>query len=532
MRFCKVLFFMFAVILCASQVLAGDIFYKINGDLKRAGLEEIEKMGTTGFESGNYRLDPDFRLGYGDTVSLNLWGKLEATHKLTIDRDGNIVIPLVGRVSIIGRSIDEARAAIKQELDKKYSNVEFDLNLTDVQNIRIMVLGNVKNPGPYAVSPFSRVVDAIAKSGGPNPIGSLSDIRLIRDDKQIASFNTYDFILKADQSNNLRLKHGDIIFIPQIKNLIAVRGEVVYPGIYDVTSDTTLLKVIDMAGGMLLTKFERKVSIVRINKETKLTETFKEIIFDSSKGIEKKDDVAIEDQDTIIITTVLDYAPYPDVLFKLAHISGEINMPGDYIIKKGETLRDLIKRAGGLKDTAFAEGAVFSRVLVKEKQKFILDELVRAQNKAILEEEAYLAGAVLTQEEKELRRRALDYRKRALEFMASRIPQGRVIINLEDILNGKSDIILQKEDNIFIPPVPTWVLVTGAVYNPESVTFEEGKPLEYYLNAVGGPNKFADKDDIYIIKADGRVESKGTGYGNISRGDIVVVPERVRREKE
>jgi len=527
MQAIKRVVFLSFFILSAIIAFAQEPFYQLNNDLKRVGLEELKKIGTAEFESGNYRLDPDFRLGYGDTVNVNLWGKLEASHKLVIGRDGNIVIPLVGRVSVISLTMDDARGALKRELDKKYSNVEFDLNLTDVQDIRISILGNIQSPGIYAVSPFCRIVEAVAKAGGPNDKGSLSDIRLLRDGKEIASFNTCDFIFKADEKDNKTLKHGDTIYVPEVNNLIAVKGDVGYPGIYDSVKNTKLSRVIDEAGGMLPTKFERKVYVLRINPETKITEILNEIIFDQEKGIDEAYDIPVENYDTVVVTTALDYTPYSEKLVKVVVVTGEITIPGKYVIGKNETLSLLIKRAGSFKDTAFTEGAVFTRRTVRQAEENILNELVRAQEMAILEEEAIIAAAILTQDEKEMRQKALEYRRRALDLMASRVLKGRVVINLDEIIKGRSDLNLKDGDKMDVPLVPNWVLITGAVYNPNSVAFEEGRPMDYYLNSVGGPTKFADRDEIYVIKSNGRAESKATGYGRIMQGDIIVVPDKI-----
>ncbi len=642
----------------SSREPSSEPFWEIHKELRRIGLYEIKKIGTVGFETGNFRLDHDFRLGYGDTVTVNFWGKIESSHKLTIDREGNIVIPYLGKISVIGKTMEEARESINKELNKQYSNVEFNINLTDVQDIRIMVLGNLETPGYYAVSPFCRLVEAVAKAGGPNSNGSLSDIELFRDGKQIISFNIYDFLSKKDETKNVRLKHGDTIFIPQVQNLIALKGDIKTPGIYEAKKGSKLSKIIETAGGMLPTRFKRKIAILKINTENKtaeifkeivfepsegikneddvllehrdtiiittesdiklikdgkpvidfakydnilkqnstgelmlkysnsvyipkklnsitvkgevknpsiyetkpdsklskiieisggmlstelkkkiyilrinqennIVEIFKEIIFDQSEGIKEEDDVLLEQQDTIIVTTVLDYTPHAKDIFKVVKVSGEVNIPGNYLVKESETLRSLIERAGGLKETAFAEGSVFTRTTVKQKQKFILDELVRAQEIDILKEESRLAEIILRQEEKEMHQRSLEYRRKILNLMASRIPEGRIIIDLGKIINGNDDTTLEEGDHLYVPPMCDWVLVYGAVYNPEAIAFSEGKSLDYYINAVGGPNKFADKKDIYVIKANGRVQSQSTGYGLINRGDIIVIPEKM-----
>ncbi|MFH1645666.1 MAG: polysaccharide biosynthesis/export family protein, partial [Candidatus Omnitrophota bacterium] len=146
-------------------------FFRVNSDLKRIGVDEIARMGTVDLESANYRIDPDFTLGSGDILNVDFWGKIEATHKVTVDSYGNILIPLVGRVSVIGLTLNEARVTVGRAIDQKYSNVRFDLNVSDVRDIRVNVLGNVKNPGVYALSPFSRVADALVLAGGSNREG-------------------------------------------------------------------------------------------------------------------------------------------------------------------------------------------------------------------------------------------------------------------------------------------------------------------------------------------------------------------------
>ncbi|MCK5393906.1 MAG: capsule biosynthesis GfcC family protein, partial [Candidatus Omnitrophica bacterium] len=146
----------------------------------------------------------------------------------------------------------------------------------------------------------------------------------------------------------------------------------------------------------------------------------------------------------------------------------------------------------------------------------------------LLEEEAFLANTILSKEEKEIRQKSLESRRKALNILASRKLDGRIIIDIEDVINGKIDMNLEEGDTISIPTIPDWVLVTGAVYNPQAIFYKEGKSLDYYLNMVGGANQFADKEELYIMKANGQVESKTVGYGQIERGDIIVLPQKIK----
>lgn len=537
MRFLRIFLLIFLVMLIIINIPSiafslkennkdDKLFLKVDTDLKRVGIEEIFNMATVNFEDSNYRLDPDFTLGVGDVLTIDFWGKIEATHKLTIDSYGNILIPMVGRVSVLGCTLKEATSIVERAVEQKYSNVKFDLSLSDVRDIRVSVLGNVNKPGVYALSPFSRITEAFISAGGPTAQGTITDIRLIRNKVIVSSLNIYDYLYKGDEAKNLRLKHGDLIYVPQVQNLIIVRGAVNRPGVYEAYKGARLKDIIEMAGGMLDTKFERKIMILRKNFENKLSEIYKEIIFPSSEEISDAENVVIENWDVVIVTTTLDCTPYPQNLFEVVHISGEVKSPGDYFIKKGDTLSSILKRTGGLKETAYVDGAIFTRESIKEKHRSILDELIKTQEKLLLEEEARLSSVLLTNEEKILRINALKARREVLNIMKSRNIDGRIVVDIKAVFNGNKDILLEAGDRLFIPQKPDWVLVTGVVYNPNFIVYEEGKQLDYYLNITGGPMKDAAKDDIYIIKADGSVAASKSGNSTIKRGDIIVVPKK------
>ena len=527
MRFLKS-FIVFMVFFIPLPVIADSITYDLNvSNLERVGLKELENMGKVDFELGSYRLDPDFKLGYGDSVMVTLWGKIQSSYNLTIGRDGSVVIPLVGKVNLFGLNMEQAYNSVMNAIDNKYSNVNFDINLTDIKDIRIDILGNINSPGPYAVSPFCRVVEALAKSGGPNNYGSMIDIQVLRNDKVAAVFDVYNFLRKNDKSQNIRLEQGDTIYVGYTKKLVSVKGDIRYPGIYEIKKGNGLTDLLDLSGGMLPTKFKRSILIIRVNPNTKAREIFKEIVFLQNEGMHKGDNIVLEDDDTIIISTELKYIPKLEALYKTVSLKGKFVIPGDYLADDEATLSSLIKQAGGIKEDGFIKGAVYTKRVVQQTQKGILNRLINAQKRAILEEEAYITVSALTEEDRLLRQRAIDLKKRALDLMAARIPDGRVIIDIEDILKGKSDITLSDGDSIFVPAIPDWVLVSGAVYNPQSVLFKDGNELDYYIRVTGGLGNLADSENIYVIKADGSSESKYTGVGKISRGDIIIVPEKM-----
>lgn len=503
------------------------IFFKINNDLKRVGIDEIRKMSVKTNQDAYIAQTEDYALNEGDVISINFWGKLEGSSSLVVDEKGNIVIPHVGKINILNLTLNEAKSLIEKELNKKFSNVEFDIDLKKTRNMKIVVLGNVFNPGSYEANPSSRIDEILAKSGGPNYNGNLSDIKLMRDGKEIASFNVYNFIFKGDQSKNLRLRNGDTVYVPLCKNLVAIRGYIRYPGIYDIDSDMPLSKVLDMACNTVNSNVPMSIYILRIDEKTKETSIYKNVRLDSSKPIDPKDDVLIKNFDSIVVAPENGSIGYPVNIFKFVTIMGEVNTPGDYLMEKGDSLSSLIKKAGGLKSTAFTKGTIFNRKIIRDEEKMLLDETLNIQNKTILDIESRLSGIMLTAEERIKRDIMLQSLRKRISMMASYEPEGRIIVNLEDVLNGRKNIMLNDKDVIYIPRIPEWVIISGAVYKQGAVMYSEKKPVEYYLNLVGGPNKSADKDDVYVIKPDGRVESKGTGISEITQGDMIVVPEKI-----
>jgi len=528
MRRWTLFLFGFMLALRPGLLWADQVFYDINSDLSRVFKDKFTPDGFQLIqEDDQYRLPADFRLGQSDTVVLNLWGKVEANYEITVNRDGYLVIPMIGKVHVLGLTLNEARNEVRKAIEARYSNVDFDLDITDVRNIRVEILGYAQNPGIYAVRPYSYIIEALAQAGGPNALGSLSNIQLIRRGEEVANFSVYDYIIAGKHDEQLFLQQDDLIYVPPVVSVYALRGDVRHPGIYDQNGDSRLSRAVEMAGGLLPTTLKRKISIVRIDKETQQTKVVKEILLADSDAIGADEDVQLMNFDTVIIGTDLDFTPYMKRLFRQVSVSGEVDIPGRYRLKQGEMLSGLLKRVGVITETAFLKGAVFTRPDLAEREKEIWRRLIRAQERAILEDEARLGSVFFSEEERLRLQKSIENRKQALNLLKAHTPQGRMIIDLAKIMAGQTDILLQNGDQIFIPPVPDWVLVTGAVINPQAAAFVPNQSMEYYLELVGGPTGRADNGALHVIKPDGSTESKSTGFSRIGRGDIIIVPEEM-----
>ena len=172
---------------------ADDLFSRMNKDLEHVGIKEFSKTISAPYKDELYHLSPNFKLGMGDTLVINLWGRMEEKYTLVIDKDGKILIPRIGPVYVMGNTLEEAKEKVANVLNQKYVNVKFDLGLGNVQNIRISVLGNVKQTGMFSINPFAKIIDGLIAAGGPTENGSLKNIKLLRNNKVAAVFDYYQF---------------------------------------------------------------------------------------------------------------------------------------------------------------------------------------------------------------------------------------------------------------------------------------------------------------------------------------------------
>jgi protein involved in polysaccharide export with SLBB domain len=211
-------------------------------------------------------------------------------------------------------------------------------------------------------------------------------------------------------------------------------------------------------------------------------------------------------------------------------LTGEVRRPGTYFITKGERLSALIRRAGGFTDRAYPKAAIFTRESVRQKERVQLAEFAREQEGRLLAESAALAAGASDLQQAASLRDNLEQRRAVLRLMVERAVVGRVILRLGDLdqLEGsESDIPLEDGDALSVPMRPSTILVAGSVRNPTAVLFQPGAPAQYYLDKVGGLTKDADRDETYILKADG---SAIRGYAKVREmepGDAILAPSLV-----
>lgn len=695
---------------------------------KTSTKERLKQFGYDLFDDGEQSFSPvvdsaipnDYIMGPGDSLIIQLYGKENASHSLTINREGQIQFPDIGPINLAGLKFSQVQTLLTQTVEEQMIGVKSSITMGNLRTIRVFVLGDVKQPGSFIVSSLSTMTNALFASGGVSKIGSLRNIQLKRRGRIITRLDLYDLLLKGDTRGDQRLLPGDVLFVPTIGKTAGISGEVRRPAIYELKNERNVGELIKLAGGLRPRAHLESSRIERINKQGELTivdldltkqANYKKAIQEADvlqifpvldemenivlleghvkrpgpaawfKGMRFSDlvdsvndllpnpdtniaiiereipesrltkavsvnvlnainnpgskwDVFLQPRDTI---TLLNYqndrqavlgslikklqiqsnrttgkqlvsisghikfpGEYPlldnmtsQQLIQIAGgltenayslsaelsrysldgnqvrnvehidvnlsdvenyrlqsedkirikqiprwvgnetvtITGEVAFPGTYTIKRGETLSNLIQRAGGITEQGYTNGAVFTRLKLKKLEAQRLQELQQRL-------EADIAAANIEQQDTTQRTTSADA-ERVLENLSALKPIGRMVINLTLILSSpkEHDVVLSDGDSLNIPKIKQSVTVIGEVQYPTSHIYDASLDPQDYISRSGGTNDRADKKRIYIVKADGSVYlPKKKGWfkrekNNIEPGDTIVIPLDAERIK-
>lgn len=698
--------------------------------LEPVGDEALEPFGydlftdapSTFVPATDIPVPPDYVVGPGDQLRVQLFGNTNRILTLTVGRDGNVSFPEIGPISVSGQRF----AAVKQNLEGRVSRqmigVRANVEMGETRAIRIFLLGEVEKPGSYTVSGLSTVTNSLFAGGGIKRTGSLRNIQLKRNGQLIRTLDLYDLLLKGDTSNDARLLPGDVVFIPPIGPSVSISGEVIRPAIYEIGANTTVNDLVSMSGGMTpraderagrlerrTERGERAVTNIDLSSQATRTEAlrngdFLRVLrirdtleggvtvsghvyqsqpFEYRSGLRLSDVLRFEDlkpgadahyilirrelppdrkvsvlsadlaaavrapgseddvplaprdqltvfdlqsgRDRVISAVLTDLrsqanydqplqaviiggrvrAPgqYPlepnmrvsdliraggtledaayggraelsryeavngeyrqtelididlaavlrgdgaaDIVLKpydalnikelpqwreieTVSIEGEVRFPGLYPIQRGETLRMVLQRAGGLSDLAFSEGAVFTREELRKREQLQLDRLSERLRRdlAVLALQGAQTGAPGVQ--------TLAVGEGLLEQLESSEAVGRLVIDLGQVManapGGEQDIVLKNGDRLLVPKQSQEVTVIGEVQNATSHRYIADLSRDDYVSQSGGYTNQADENKTYVVRANGSVlaESGGAWFrkstGEIRPGDTVVVP--------
>ncbi len=265
-------------------------------------------------------------MGPGDNIIVQLYGKENESHALTINREGEIQFPHLGPLVVAGLSFTDVKALINTTVGEQMIGVKASVTMGALRSIRIFILGEAKLPGSYTVNSLSTMTNALFASGGISKMGSLRNIQLKRGGQLVTHLDLYDLLLSGDTSNDARLLPGDVIFVPSIGKTVGVSGEVRRPAIYELKDEKTTQQAVALAGGFLPTAYPQVSRIERISDGGQ--RTLVDVDLKSAKGKNLK----IKDADVLQVFSVLD--TMEDVVL----VEGHVKRPGGSAWRQGYAL--------------------------------------------------------------------------------------------------------------------------------------------------------------------------------------------------
>ena len=316
----------------------------------------------------------NYRLGPGDEVIIDIWGASQNTIRQQISPDGTINIQKIGPVNLNGLTISEANDYLKKTLNKIYNGLnntndptsDIRLTLGSIRTIQINVMGEVVQPGTYSLSSFSTVFHALYRAGGVSDIGSLRNVQLVRNGKNIATIDVYQFIMKGNIQDDIRLQEGDVVIVPAYDILVKIDGKVKRPMRFEMKKDENLSTLISYAGGFDADAYTRSLRIVRQNGQEYEVNTVKDLDYSVYK---------MRNGDVVTAEAILNR------FTNKLEIRGAVYRPGIYQLNgKLNTVRELVNEAQGLTGDAFLNRAVLYR-----QREDLTTEVIPVDIKAIMD---------------------------------------------------------------------------------------------------------------------------------------------------
>jgi polysaccharide export outer membrane protein len=331
----------------------------------------LSVFGLDVFQRRSTQFDPvltgpvgdEYQLGPGDQLILVLTGDVELAYtglsSLIVTRQGSVIIPDVGQVFVNGQTLEQLRASLFTRLSEVYSGIReggdattfFDVSLGRLRASQVYVIGDVQDPGSYTVSSVSTVFTALQAAGGPTEWGSFRRVVVRRGGQIVRQVDLYDYLLRGDASDDIRLEQGDMVFVPPAGGQVTVHGEFRRPAIYEVLEGEGLRDAISFSGGMLPTAHARAVRIERLLPFAERSPGVDRVIL-TVDAVEFVDDLADAEDVALLPGDDVFVPPTIEEQRNRVTVTGAVHFPGQYQLVEGLSARTLLDQAE-LRDDAY-----------------------------------------------------------------------------------------------------------------------------------------------------------------------------------
>ena len=397
----------------------------------------------------NLPTPPNYKLGPGDEVAIDVWGASEYSIQEVISPDGNIYIESLGPVHLSGLTVTQANDYLKRQfgkiagVDGEVPNSDIRLTLAQNRTIQVHVMGEVENPGTYTMSSFSTIFNALYQAGGVNENGTLREVKVYRDDKLVSTYDVYDFILNGNSNTGIRLEDNDVVTVDAYKNLVVVTGQVKRPMYYEMLGTETAAQLLKYSGGFAGNAYKEDIRLIRNGKREREIYTL---------DAAEQQNFMLVDGDSISVDSIM------PTFSNMVEVKGAVYRPGQFQMGgRVNTVKELVECAGGLKDDAFMSRAILNRRKVNN----VMENLS---------------------------------------------------INLEKLMNGEcEDIALRKNDVLLISSIPEMqemqvVAIFGEVAFPGTYEYVENMSIEDFILQAGGLTEAASTAKVDVAR---RVKNPG-----------------------
>lgn len=305
----------------------------------------------------NIATPQDYVLGPGDQLIVDVYGASQKTYQLTVSPEGLVTVPNFGPIQVSGLTVAGANRLIRSKLGARFSSSDLKVTVGQTRTIMVNVMGEVKAPGTYHLSAFASVFHALYMAGGINEMGTLRNIRVIRGGRLVTIVDVYEYILNGRLAGNIRLKEGDVIQVEPYDCIVGISGNVKRPMFYEMRSTESVATLLKYAGGFTGDAYRKSVRLTRMSGERYGVYNIEE--FDMSS-------FRIADGDAVTVEAMMNRYE------NMVEVSGAVFRPG--LFRLGEqvtTVRELIEKADGLTEDAFAAHAVLHRLRADRSLKVI-----------------------------------------------------------------------------------------------------------------------------------------------------------------
>lgn len=316
--------------------------------LQQFGYELFATQPSTFAPVTDVPVPPEYVLGPGDEIKVQMYGSDNRELALTVDRQGAVSFPQIGPITVSGMSFAQAKALLAEQIKQKMIGVSASITMGQLRSIRIFALGDVHRPGSYTVSGLSTLSNALFASGGIKKVGSLRNIELKRNGRTVTTIDLYDFLLKGDTSRDVRLLPGDVVFVPPVGKSVSIAGQVVRPAIYELKNEKSVAEVLNLAGGLMPKAYSEKAMIERIDEKGE-----QKVINFSLKN--KGTGILVKDGDVIKVFAGTEFENNQILLV------GNLKRPGKYAWEKDMRISSLIASFDDLLPETFMDYGVIER---------------------------------------------------------------------------------------------------------------------------------------------------------------------------